>query len=263
MQTELTGSTDMDRLTEPFDPRVTKTRTLPGPSKQQYRYVPSNVVIQRILDATNGANGWELVSIQLVPLEVIHAWSAEKREMVDKKRPAYWLVHGRLTLPGMGSKDAVGTSIDVDNQSAKSAETDAYKRAAEKFGVPLDFEAAPVRRVRTNAQNTTNYSAARANSQNAQGTTDARAPYNATGPVKASETPQAGTDDNLGPIVPTAAITDEQRKRLAAYCKERGARSSALTMEMFGTEPANISQAQYYQAMQRAQTMAVVQSANT
>ena len=48
-----------------------------------------------------------------------------------------WLVHGTLTVDTLGSRSGVGTHPADGVEAAKAAETDAFKRAALKFGVGL------------------------------------------------------------------------------------------------------------------------------
>lgn len=110
---------DKQRLLEPFDPSCIKQR--PGVGRSVFDYVPGGDVIARIIEASDNEFEWTVVSLELVTTD-------------DKP---YWVIRGSLSVPGLGSRDGVGTHPAEGVDAAKAAETDALKRAAVKFGVAL------------------------------------------------------------------------------------------------------------------------------
>jgi len=121
--------TDLSMLTKPFD----NVRTREGAAGRSFDYVAGGDVLERILEATQGQYDWQILDIRLVEGQA----KANRKTGEVYTTPAVWMVHGRLTLPGLGSRDGVGTQVAENEESPKAAETDALKRSAVKFGVAL------------------------------------------------------------------------------------------------------------------------------
>lgn len=120
---------NLEILTQPFD----NVRTREGAGGKQFSYVAGGDILDRILSATDGHYDWEILNIRLIDGQT----RANKKTGEVYTAPSVWMVHGRLSLPGMGRRDGVGTATAESEESPKSAETDALKRAAVKFGVAL------------------------------------------------------------------------------------------------------------------------------
>jgi len=104
----------------------------PGGGGTKLYYIPGKWYIERLNDIVGENWQWEVVSIQPTGIS--------------------YIVHGRLTIDGI-SRDGIGgadlkfakdkekTPINVSSEgfenTVKSAETDAFKRACEKFGLGL------------------------------------------------------------------------------------------------------------------------------
>lgn len=109
-------------LAAPFPPELVRQR--PGSGRNTFDYVSGADVIKRVIDATGGHFTWSVTSIQMVQEQSGHGC---------------WLVRGTLTIPELGSRDGIGTHPAEGIDAAKAAETDAFKRAAVKFGVALSL----------------------------------------------------------------------------------------------------------------------------
>lgn len=130
MVVEETDLTDKELLLRPFPPSAIRQR--PGTGGRSYDYVAGGDIARRLLDATNNEFTWVIADVTLFPSET---------------GKGYWVVRGTLTVPELGSRDGVGTASNDSVDSAKCAETDAFKRAAVRFGVALGLyeeDAAPV-----------------------------------------------------------------------------------------------------------------------
>lgn len=110
---------DRELLVKPFERGQVRQRQ--GPGKTQLDYVSGADVIRRLLDATGNHYSWNVEKVELMPLGT----------------GTMWLVHGTLTLEGLGYRSGVGTHPADSVEAAKAAETDALKRAAVKFGIAL------------------------------------------------------------------------------------------------------------------------------
>lgn len=133
--------TDITLLQKPFD----NVRSREGAGGKHFSYVAGGDILARILEATEGMFDWEIIDLRLIEGQS----KANKRTGEVYTTPPVWMVHGRLTLPGLGTRDGIGTATAETEESPKSAETDAIKRAAVKFGVALqlyitDEQAAPI-----------------------------------------------------------------------------------------------------------------------
>lgn len=112
---------NLSRLTEPFDRSRIKQRE--GAGKRMLDYVSYGDVQRTVIEASGNE----------------YDWTVQRMEFVSDGKGAYWLCVGMLTIPGLGSRCGVGTAQSMNEDSPKSCETDAFKRAAVKFGVALDL----------------------------------------------------------------------------------------------------------------------------
>ena len=110
---------------KPFPGEDIKQR--PGQGNRTFNYVPIGDVIRRVIDATGGEYQWEVVKVDI---------------QSDVSGKIFWLVHGRLIVEGR-HYDGIGTNQALDLESAKGAESDAFKRAAVKLGVALHLYTDP------------------------------------------------------------------------------------------------------------------------
>ena len=104
-----------------------------GAGGKSFTYVAGGDVMDRVLLATSGAFEFEILDIRLIEPQTKQTRSGQKT--VDP----FWMVHARLTIEGLGRRDAVGTAAIENEDSPKGAETDAFKRCAVKFGVALQL----------------------------------------------------------------------------------------------------------------------------
>jgi hypothetical protein len=122
---------DKQLLTQPFPAESIRQRQ--GAGRNVFDYVQAGDVIARVIQATDNEFGWTVDSV----------------ELIHQNEAALWVVRGTLTIAGLGSRDGIGTDLALNGDSIKSAETDAFKRAAVKFGVALHLytdDAAPTAR---------------------------------------------------------------------------------------------------------------------
>jgi len=124
-------------LIQPFDPGDIRKRD--GRRGAKYDYVPGGKVRRRLLDATLGVYDWEVLSLTFVDEKVMTRIDKETQQPYTFVKPAYWTVHGRLRIPGLGNRDGIGTSNDETEDSPKGAETDSFKRCCVQFGIALDL----------------------------------------------------------------------------------------------------------------------------
>lgn len=108
---------DKALLAKPFPKELVKTR--PAGNGRELPYVPGGPVTRRVLDATDGEFTWTVHEVTL--------------------HGDFWLVRGSLEVTALGRRDGVGTAVARDEDSPKAAETDAFKRAAMRFGVALEL----------------------------------------------------------------------------------------------------------------------------
>ena len=126
-------SVNLEILTRPFPREAIKTRK--GGGGMLLSYVEGHTVIHRLNEATG--NNWSLSILDI-----------SERGIAGK---ALVTVRVALTLPGMGSREALGVQLVSDNGGedlVKGAVTDALKKAATMFGVGLElygphYEGAP------------------------------------------------------------------------------------------------------------------------
>lgn len=111
------------RLTRPFHPATHK-------QSQGFTYIPQAVIRKRINIATRNQYNWEITREEYRdPHEVSGTGMAIHK------------VTGRLTIPGLGFREGTGTAQirKGTEEQYKSAESDAFKRAAMGFGVALEL----------------------------------------------------------------------------------------------------------------------------
>lgn len=112
---------NLELLREPFPKEKVKQRD--GARGMRFDYVEGGDIMERLIEATDNFYGWRITS-----LEIIND---------GKSLAPYWMCRGTLSIPGIGDRDGVGTSVLLNEDAAKSAVTDALKRAAVLFGVAL------------------------------------------------------------------------------------------------------------------------------
>ena len=127
---------DLSDLMKPFGGNDVKSRK--GGGGKTFAYVAGKDILGRVIEATRSEFDWTILKIRYSPgLIRLNTQTSE-----TYTTPGVWLVHGRLNIPEMGSKDGIGTAIEENEDAAKAAETDAFKRCATKFGIALDIEGA-------------------------------------------------------------------------------------------------------------------------
>lgn len=109
-------------LARPFDPKVRKP-------KQGFTYIPAAVIRRRVNNVTGGNYTWDILEETFRNGDEISVTG-----LIHK-------VRGRLTIPGLGFRDGIGTAVirKGSEEQYKSADTDAFKRAAMAFGVALEL----------------------------------------------------------------------------------------------------------------------------
>jgi hypothetical protein len=107
----------------PFDPRVKK-------QKSGFTYIPHGIIRRRMNRATAGDYSWE----------VTHMEFRDGAE-IGQQGKTVCLVRGVMTVPGVGRRSGIGAAIiqKGTEDQYKSAESDAYKRAAMAFGVAMEL----------------------------------------------------------------------------------------------------------------------------
>lgn len=114
-----------DLLRRPFAPGVTKQRPVGG---GMVDYVPIANVVDRLNRACAQWN-WRVSDIRVIDLPITRKGTPTTTPVVH--------VVGELQIPGLGARQAIGTSpAEGTEDAAKIAESDALKRAANGFGVP-------------------------------------------------------------------------------------------------------------------------------
>lgn len=110
----------LEALAKPFPPQAIKQRR--GSGGRMWDYVPGDLVIRRLNDATGGSWDFRIASMD---------W---RNDLV--------VVVGELTIPGLGTRAGIGVQRVADNSGEdiiKGAQTDSLKKAATQFGVALDL----------------------------------------------------------------------------------------------------------------------------
>lgn len=125
MTTELRAA-----LEAPFGKQYIKER--PGTGGSRLSYIDGGDIIQRVNQATGGNFTWWISNCDLI---------------FDGDKPSFWLCRGTISIPGLGERAGVGTHPFYESpnkptpnvEAPKTAETDAFKRAARLFGVALQL----------------------------------------------------------------------------------------------------------------------------
>lgn len=130
-------------LSRPFAAEDVSQR--PGSGKKSFSYVDGEKYYRRVLEV--GAYDWEIISTSFQPGEKYQYRDKRTGEIIEMERRSFFRCIGRLTIPGLGHRDGEGTQVWENEDSPKGAETDAFKRAAMKFGVGLElYEKEPQQR---------------------------------------------------------------------------------------------------------------------
>lgn len=110
-------------LRRPFHPRVQK-------QKSGFTYIPHGIVRRRIIKATGNDFTWEVNDIIF-----------RDGNEIQRKDATVCIVLGTLTIPRLGRRSGIGSAIiqKGTEDQYKSAESDAFKRAAMAFGVALEL----------------------------------------------------------------------------------------------------------------------------
>lgn len=102
-------------------------------------YVPHEIVRDRVNAATGNCYDWSIDQIMFRDDGVTRR--GIDRTTGEARRPMSMIVVGTLTIPGLGSRAGIGAHpLDEgsgEDAAYKSAESDAFKRAAMAFGVGL------------------------------------------------------------------------------------------------------------------------------
>lgn len=112
---------NLELLREPFPKEKVKQRE--GARGMRFDYVEGGDILERLIEATENNYSWRITSLQIIN--------------DGKSLTPYWMCRGTLSIPGIGDRDGVGTAVLLNEDAAKSAVTDALKRAAVLFGVAL------------------------------------------------------------------------------------------------------------------------------
>lgn len=123
--TDRTPSDVANLLKRPFAPHVIRQRQIAG---RNIAYVEVGIVIDRLNKAAPVWH-WKVTGIEIHTMPI-------KRKGQHVDTPVVHVI-GELTIPGLGSRQGIGTAPVENNEDAtKIAESDAIKRAATMFGVP-------------------------------------------------------------------------------------------------------------------------------
>ncbi len=120
------------KLTEPFPADVID-------EKNGLLYIPHEIIRDRLIRATDNQFDWTID-------QVLFRDDGVTRRGIDRntgeaRRPLSMIIIGTLTIPGLGSRAGIGAHpLDEgagEDAAYKSADSDAFKRAAMAFGVGL------------------------------------------------------------------------------------------------------------------------------
>lgn len=130
------ASTDvLNLLKRPFRPEVIKQRKIGG---KMVKYVPVDAVIDRLNRACETWNyrvigsTWERLKLS--------RWNDDLKRS-EIREVNVFVVIGELEIPGIGARQAQGVQALDDGSGEdllKGASSDALKKAASLFGVPVD-----------------------------------------------------------------------------------------------------------------------------
>jgi hypothetical protein len=120
------------KLTEPFPAEVID-------EKNGLLYIPHEIIRERLIQATGNQFDWSIDQVMFRDDGVTRR--GIDRNTGEARRPISMIVIGTLTIPGLGSRAGIGAHpLDEgsgEDAAYKSADSDAFKRAAMAFGVGL------------------------------------------------------------------------------------------------------------------------------
>jgi recombination DNA repair RAD52 pathway protein len=120
-----------------------KKRELGG---RKLDYIEGGRVKKILNEAFDYQWSWEILKWEFISSYDKVFKNRQTGQETATKQPPYVLVWGKLTVPGLGSREAFGSKViqfaegaDQQCQALKSASTDALKVAASNFGVALEL----------------------------------------------------------------------------------------------------------------------------
>lgn len=122
-------------LSRPFRPEVVQSRKIGG---RNVSYVPVAAVIERLNKACPEWH-FRVVRQQWETMR-LNRWNGEVRKSEPREVQVFTVV-GELDIPGLGARQAIGVQALDDGSGEdllKGAASDALKKAATLFGVPVD-----------------------------------------------------------------------------------------------------------------------------
>lgn len=122
-------------LKRPFHPEVIKERKIAG---KMVKYVPVDAVIDRLNRACDVWN-YRIVESTWTTMK-LNRWSDQSKRL-EVKDVSVYVVIGEIDIPGVGTRQAQGVQAIDDGSGEdllKGASTDALKKCATLFGVPVD-----------------------------------------------------------------------------------------------------------------------------
>jgi hypothetical protein len=121
-----------ERLTRPFHANVIER-------KNGMNFIPHEYVRERLIEATGNCFDWTIDQVFFRDDGVTRR--SVNRQTGEVPRPHSMVVIGTLSIPGLGQRAGIGAHpLDEgsgEDAAYKSAESDAFKRAAMAFGVGL------------------------------------------------------------------------------------------------------------------------------
>lgn len=125
----------LNLLARPFRPEVIQSRKIGG---KQVKYVPGDAVIERLNKAC-GNWSYRIVNTTWERM-FLNRWDDALKKSTPREVFVY-VVTGELAIPGLGARQAQGVQA-IDEGSGedllKGASTDALKKCATLYGVPVD-----------------------------------------------------------------------------------------------------------------------------
>lgn len=133
IQPEVTTLSNL--LRQEFDSSRIKQRT--GAGGKQFDYVPGGDVVERLIEC-NPTWDFEIQMVTFVEPPSIERKTREGK-VYTKTFDPFWRVSARVTIPGLGYREGIGTQIHENEDSVKGAVTDAFKLCMKMFGVALQL----------------------------------------------------------------------------------------------------------------------------
>lgn len=122
-------------LARPFRPEVIQSRKIAG---RNVSYVPVAAVIDRLNKACPEWH-FRVVRTEWETMR-LNRWNGEVRKNEPREIQVFTVV-GEIEIPGLGARQAIGVQALDDGSGEdllKGAASDALKKAATLFGVPVD-----------------------------------------------------------------------------------------------------------------------------